>query len=103
MGMSEVFAVKNQSTQVSAHEVRIYDALIANKDQWLMGREIAQKSGVVPRTTRAHLVRFVELGIVEQAEVYPGPRYRWSERACRRNAEYISRIEAAKAVLQYKG
>jgi predicted ArsR family transcriptional regulator len=65
---------------------------------WLTGAEIAKKSGVVPRTVRAHLLKLVNLGLLDVAEVFPAHRYRISEKAEKRNASYIKRLDAAAEV-----
>jgi DNA-binding IclR family transcriptional regulator len=58
--------------------------------------EIAKVAGVAPRTVRAHTVRLVELGLLDRrAEVFPGHRFRWSEKAAKGNTTYLTRIGEA--------
>ena len=62
---------------ISIHEVRVFD-FVSKSGAWVTTQEIAAGAGVAPRTARAHALRFVEAGIFEQAEVFPGNRYRVS-------------------------
>lgn len=54
--------------------------------------------GVAPRTIRHLTLKLVRLGIVEQAEVFPGHRYRLSAHAKQRNRGYLDRLEATAEV-----
>lgn len=55
----------------------------------------AATSGIAARTVRAHLVRLVNLGLVDQAEVFPAHRYRLSDKAEKRNKAYLLRLLGA--------
>lgn len=85
----------SERSEVSLHEVKTFMVLRDSPDVWMTNAEISAKSGVNPRTTRLHTLRLVKLGMLEQAEVFPAHRYRWSTRATRRNAAYAQRLEAA--------
>lgn len=86
-----------EKSEVSSHEVRVYRALLTGG--WKSNRQIAEASGVTLRTVRAHTLKLVRLGIVDQAEVFPGHRYRMSEHAANRNRTYTDRINRAAEVL----
>lgn len=65
----------------------------------MTAREIANEAGVAPRTARAHVLKFVQLGIVDQASVFPGHRYRVSEHASKWNRSYCDRLARAAEAL----
>jgi DNA-binding IclR family transcriptional regulator len=87
-----------ERNEVSLHEVKIYLALRSKPDTWLTNREISESAGVVERTTRMHTLRLVKLGMLEQAEVFPAHRFRWSTKAARRNVAYAQRLEVASEI-----
>jgi DNA-binding IclR family transcriptional regulator len=85
----------SERSEVSLHEIKVLHALMSNPDKWLTHKEISQTSRVNERTTRAHTLRLVKLGMLEKAEVFPAHKYRWSAKASKRNAAYAQRIEQA--------
>ena len=84
-----------EKNEVSRHEVAVYRTLAENRDDWMTSAEIASASGVAPRTARAHALKLVRLGLLDQAEVFPAHRYRLSEYASKRNRGYADRIARA--------
>jgi hypothetical protein len=86
-----------EHNEVSFHEVRVYLAY-KSATGWLTAREVAAKSGVAERTARAHSLKLVKLGVLDQAEVFPAHRYRIAGKAAKRNAGYLRRLENACAV-----
>jgi DNA-binding IclR family transcriptional regulator len=88
-----------ERSEVSRHEVDVYRALAAAGSAWLSNNEVAQRAGVAPRTARAHTLKLVRLGVAEQAEVFPGHRYRIAEFAEQRNRGYVDRLRRAAEVL----
>ena len=89
---------KAQRNKVSLHEVKVFRALQGSPDKWLTNKDVAAASGVAERTTRLHTRRQVRLGLLEQVEVFPANRYRWSGEAAKRNAAYVQRLEQAASV-----
>lgn len=89
-----------ERNEVSIHEVRVFLALHSRPDEWLTNKEIADAAKVAGRTARMHTLRFVRLGLLEQAEVFPAHRYRWSEKAEKRNVAYSQRLYRAAEVFQ---
>lgn len=83
-----------ENNEVSTHEVRVV-AAVRNKGGWMTSREIASAAKVSDRTARHHALRLVKLGIFDQAEVFPGHRYRFADKADKRNAAYMNRLAAA--------
>jgi hypothetical protein len=83
-----------ERNEVSLHEVKVYLTYKAASG-WLTSKEVAQKSGVAERTARAHSLKLVKLGILDQAEVFPAHRYRLAEKAGKRNVAYLRRLEDA--------
>ncbi len=89
-----------EHNEVSAHEVKIFLALGAAHPEWLTNKDIASRlQDVAPRTVRAHTLKLVQLGIVDQAEIFPGHRYRLSDKAEKRNRAYTNRLLQAADIL----
>jgi len=86
-----------ESNEISSHEIRVYRLLA--EGNWVTSRQIAEMTGVAPRTARAHALKLVHLGIADQAEVFPGHRYRISAHAAQRNRGYHDRIQRAAEAL----
>lgn len=87
---------------ISIHEVRIFLALTASGG-WLTNHEIAAAvSDVAPRTVRAHTLKLVQAGLVDQAVVFPGHRYRIAAKASKRNQGYLQRLMQAAEVFGLK-
>jgi len=63
-------------SEISVHEARLFSVLSANEERWMTTRELATEADVAVRTVRVHLKRLARLGIVEEAKVFPGFRYR---------------------------
>ena len=88
-----------ETNEISLHEVRVYLALIENGDRWVTNKDIAAKTAdVAERTVRAHVLKLARLGLLDQAEVFPSHRYRWSKKAKSRNAGYELRLRTAAEV-----
>lgn len=81
--------------QITAHEVRIYRWLRANRRRWVTAEQIAQGAEVAPRTARHHARGLTERGVLERAEVHGGYRYR----LVASGSDYSAELEAAGAVL----
>lgn len=87
-----------EKNEVSRQEISVYKCL-ADADGWLTSKEIAERANVAARTARAHALKLVKLGVADQAEVFPGHRYRISEFANKRNRSYVDRLSRAAEVL----
>lgn len=88
-----------EQNEISIHELRVYLILRNNKTKWLSNTEIAaQIDGIAKRTVRAHTSKLVKAGLVDQAEVFPGHRFRWAVKADKRNGGYLQRLEKAREV-----
>lgn len=86
-----------EHSEISLHQLRIFH-FVHTANRWVTNHEIAQGAKVAPRTAREHSKRFVEGGIFDQAEVFPGHRYRFSDKAEKRNKAYMLRLQQAQAV-----
>jgi len=88
-----------EQNEISQHEVKVYRALFNQRGEWLSSRDIERLvSGVAPRTIRHHVKKLVDNGLADVAELFPGHRYRWSEKAERRNKSYLLRLQKAQEV-----
>ena len=86
-----------EHAEISLHQVRIF-AFVHEAGRWVTNAEIAQGAQVAPRTARAYTKRLVELGILDQAEVFPAHRYRYAPQAGNRNKAYLTRLQQAQEV-----
>lgn len=93
----------NERSEVSLHEVKIFRKMKAEPARWFTHKELAKDCGFSERTVRAHTLRFVKLGILDQAELFPAHRYRLSEKATRRNVAYVQRLEQADEIFNGSG
>lgn len=59
---------------VSVHEIRVFRSL--EGAGWVTAGDVSKSARVSPRTARSHLLKFVQLGLVEVARVFPAFRYR---------------------------
>ncbi len=85
-----------ESAEISRHEVAVYLALKGHADAWMTNKDIAViTDGVALRTVRAHTMKLVQLGLLDQAEVFPAHRYRWSSMGEKRNPAYVLRLKQA--------
>lgn len=83
--------------EISIHQVRIVD-FVRENGSWVTAKEIAAGAEVAERTARHHALSLVNLGIFDQAEVFPAHRYKYSDKAEKRNKAYCLRLESARSV-----
>jgi DNA-binding IclR family transcriptional regulator len=83
-----------EKAEISEHQWKIFDCL-TQANTWMSNKDIAQKTGVSLRRTGFHTNNLVQLGILDQAEVYPGHRFRVSDKASKRNTAYVLRLKQA--------
>lgn len=86
-----------ERNEISRHEIAFFHAA-KSADGWRTAKELADTAGIAHRTGRAFALKFVRLGIADQAEVWPAHRYRWSKMADKRNRSYVQRLEQASEV-----
>lgn len=85
--------------EISTHEVEVFRVLRENAGRWMTNKDIAALvNGVAERTVRAKTIKLVQLGLLDQAEVFPAHRYRLSAKARQRNTGYVIRLEGAAEV-----
>jgi hypothetical protein len=83
--------------EISLHQVKVF-RFVRDTKSWVDNHTIAVGTGVAPRTARLHTKVLTDLGLFDQAEVFPGHRYRISDFAEKRNKGYLRRLEAAAEV-----
>lgn len=86
-----------EQSEISIHQVKVYRCL-AQSPRWWTNKELAEKAGISLRNASLHTQRFVALGICDQAEVYPGHRFRLAPKADKRNGAYLLRLQQADAI-----
>ncbi|MEO3856204.1 hypothetical protein [Acrocarpospora sp. B8E8] len=88
-----------ERSEISRHEIEVLKVLSGNQTSWLSNAEIAARAqGVAPRTVRATTLKLVKAGVLDQAEVFPGHRFRLADRAAQRNRGYFDRLHRAAEV-----
>jgi DNA-binding IclR family transcriptional regulator len=92
--------IKMEPNEVSLHQCKVFLA-VKNAPMWITANEIAELANVAPRTARSHALKLVNLGIFDQAEVFPAHRYRLSDKAAKRNKAYLQRIEGAISIFNF--
>jgi DNA-binding transcriptional ArsR family regulator len=84
-----------EKNEISVHEARLFSVLRGLGREWITSAEAAKAAEISPRTSRAHLLKLADMGIVEAAAVFPGHRYRLAAKADKRNGGYLRRLEFA--------
>ena len=90
-----------EQAEISEHQWKIY-ACLAKTQRWMTNRELATATGVSLRRVSFHTQNLVKLGILDQAEVYPGHRFRLSTKADKRNTAYLQRLQQAGEIFGYQ-
>jgi hypothetical protein len=84
-----------ERNEISLHEVKVFKA-VKDAVKWITNREIETAiSEISARTVRAHTLRLVRSGLLDQAAVFPGHRYRIADKANKRNGSYLLRLSKA--------
>lgn len=86
-----------ESNEISLHQLKVFE-FVRDSGRWVTSAEIQDGAGVAARTARLHALNLVKLGLFDQAEVFPGRRYRLSEFAEQRNKGYMLRLAQAREV-----
>lgn len=89
-----------ETNEISFHMAKVY-VFLKNNSGWHTSRKIAAAANIADRTARAHVLRMVQLGIVDQAEVFPAHHYRMSTLASKRNKTFVQRIEEAMQIFGF--
>jgi hypothetical protein len=84
-----------ETTEVSLHQLRIFE-FVRDAGRWVSLKDIVAGTAAARKTADVHCRRFVNLGIFDLAEVWPGHRYRLSELAEKRKAAIIERMRKAR-------
>lgn len=86
-----------EHNEISLHEIKVFMALESRK-QWVTNLELATELKMSPRTVRYKTKKFVDLGLIDMAEVFPAHKYKYSDKADKRNIAYVKRIKQAAEV-----
>lgn len=84
-----------ERAEISLHEAKLFLHVKNHTSSWKTNRDLAKAIDGNERTLRATTARFVKLGILDQAEVFPAHRFRFSDKADKRNKSYLQRLEFA--------
>jgi predicted transcriptional regulator len=88
-----------EQSEVSINQVKLYHHL-KTTGAWMTNKALAAALGISLRNASLHTQRLVSLGILDQAEVFPGHRYRYSAQAKKRNLAYVQRLQEAAEIFQ---
>ena len=86
--------------EVSIHRLRVF-LFVRRSDAWLTNNEIAVGAEVAPRTARQHTRALVDMGVFDQAAVFPGHRYQLAKNP--KGRSYIARLERAAEAFGLEG
>lgn len=86
-----------ERSEISLHQIKVY-RFVRDSAGWVDNSAIAKATGVSGRTARLHTKTLVSLGIFDQAELFPGHRFRMSSFAEKRNKAYLRRLSEAEKV-----
>lgn len=90
-----------ERNEVSIHEVRFHQSA-KSRSNWFTAKDIAKNAAIAERTARNFCFKWVQLGLLDVAEVFPSHRYRLSPKANKRNAAYLLRLQRAADVFGVK-
>jgi hypothetical protein len=85
-----------EKNEISIQEVKVFLGL--QSGDWVTNEVLSQKLKIPARTVRQKTKKFVDLGLCDVAEVFPGHRYRLSEKADKRNFSYLNRLKLAREI-----
>jgi hypothetical protein len=88
-----------EHAEVSWHLLAVW-CLLRDAGEWLSNHEIAQRTGMVPRTVRAHTYYLKHLGLIDVQEAFPRHLHCVSPVAAQRNAGVYARLNLMASVLQ---
>ncbi len=84
-----------ETSEISLHQLRVFE-FVRDAQKWVSIKDIVGATGSARKTVDIHCRRFVNLGIFDQVEVWPGHRYRVAELAGKRNAAIMERLRKAR-------
>lgn len=88
-----------ERAEISRHEVAVYNCFRDRPAQWMTNDEAHEITvGVAKRTIRLHTKRLLDLGILDRMELFPAHKFKLSDKASKRNAAYLARLQAAAVV-----
>ena len=82
---------------VSIHELKVFQLFRDNPGDWMSSQQVAKRARIAPRTARLHCSGLAQVGILDEAKVFPGFRYRLCPTAGDR--PYYSNLDAAEEAL----
>lgn len=94
--------MKHERSEISDKEAKFFLAL-KKATGWTTAKELSVEAGCSERTGRMYALKFVRLGLADLAEVFPAHRYKFAEKAQRRNAAYVQRMEQVVEVFGLSG
>lgn len=88
-----------EHAEVSWHLASVW-ALLRDSGECLTNREIAQRTGIAPRTARAHTRYLLQLGMLDLHETFPRHLYILAEQAQNRNSGVYHRLNKLTELIQ---
>ena len=90
-----------EQSEVSLNQVKLYHHL-KTTGAWMTNKELAAALGISLRNASLHTQTLVRQGVLDQAEVFPGHRYRWAAQGKKRNLAYVQRLDQAAEIFQHQ-
>lgn len=87
-----------EKSEISVQECLIFSALSTRTWKTILG--MTKESGVPRRTVNSMMLKFLHLGLIDLAEVFPRHHYKLSKLASKRNLAYLTRIKSATKVFK---
>jgi prophage antirepressor-like protein len=84
--------------EISLHMAKAW-RLLRTSDEWLSNQEIAQRTGIAPRTARSYTYYLGHYGLLECQEVFPRHLYRLAQEAERQCARLWQHLDGCTAIL----
>jgi prophage antirepressor-like protein len=84
--------------EVSLHMAKAW-RLLRTSEEWLSNQEIAQRTGIAPRTARSYTHYWLHYGLLECEEVFPRHLYRLAPEASRQYARIWQHMERCSTLL----
>jgi prophage antirepressor-like protein len=88
-----------EHAEVSWHLAAVW-SLLHRTGECLTNHEIAQRTGIAPRTARAHTRYLLQVGMLELYETFPRHLYVLSPHAAKKNAGIYQRLHYLTEVIQ---
>lgn len=89
---------KGESSEISEKELRTFKAI--STKTWVSNKDIALITKLSRRQVNDYMLKFMKIGLIDQAEVWPEHLYRLSRFAAKRAPGYLERLRFTERVFK---